>query len=72
MQFVAEKLCVDALLCASTIHTVRKNIANFALVLANFAFKFYSNSKTKADFGSKVISEAKSNVFPEITSFPDL
>lgn len=38
----------------------------------NFAFKFYSNSKTKADFGSKVISEAKSNVFPEITSFPDL
>jgi hypothetical protein len=32
----------------------------------------YSNSKTTADFGSNVISELKSNVFPVITSFPDL
>ena len=38
-EFVAEKLCVDALQCASTIYTVAKNIANFALVLANFAVR---------------------------------
>ena len=40
--------------------------------LCFYVFNIYSNSKTTADFGSNVISVAKSNVFQVKTSFPDL